>query len=148
MFRRVVITGNAQGAKRVLYRVRGARPVDQYRVVNSNFVSTGTNTMYNAVVFDDSVLLSVTSNLVTPYIFDLDVSENQPIAESIEEQSALGISAAVYNENGVLVCSNGVTSSGTASAPDIIAPGEMTSVPGEEPGEMAGETTDEPGAMI
>lgn len=148
MFRRVVITGDAQGSKRALYRVRGARPIDQYRVVNGNYVSTGTNSLYNVIVFDDSVLLAVTSNLVTPYIFDLEVSENQPTAESIEEQSTLGLSLAVYNENGVLVCTNGISPSASTSHPSISAPGEMTSAPSEEPGEMASETTDEPGETI
>lgn len=136
MFRRVVLTGDAQGAKRALYHVRGARPIDQYRVVSGNYVSTGTNSVYNIVVFDDSVLMSVTSNLTTPYIFDLDVSENQPIAESIEEQSALGIALAVYNENGVLVCDNGISPTASASTPSISGPGEMTSEPIDGPGEM------------
>ena len=148
MFRRVVISGGGDGSKRAKYLVRGARPLSQYRLIDGNYAIVGSNSMYNVIVYNDAVLLSITSSLTSPYVFDLDVSENQPAAESIEVQAGTGLVLAVYNENGVLVCSNGVISSGTASAPGIIAPGEMTSVPGEEPGEMTGENTAEPGAMI
>ena len=159
MFRRVVVSGGNESSKRVKYVVSGARPISQYRSINGKYSVVGANSMQNVIVFNDAVLLSISSSLTSPYFFDLDVSENQPVAESVEIQAGTGLAIAVYNEHGVLVCSNGVIPNGTASEPAISVPGEMTnvpgtesgemtSVPGEEPGEMAGETTDEPGAMI
>ena len=148
MFRRVVISGGGEGSKRAKYRVRGARPLAQYRAIDGVYTTVGANSMYNAIVFDDAVLLSITSALTSPYVFDLEVSENQPRLESIEVQAGVGIALEVYNENGVLVCDNGVKPSGSVSTPSISAPGEMTSVPGEEPGEMAVETTNDPCTTI
>lgn len=138
MRRYVVIRGNAQGNKRCLYHARGVVPVEQYRYVKGSYQSYGTNTLVNAVVYDDCVMLALTSNLTTPYIFLLEISDNQPVVEGIEELTSLGISLEVYNENGVLVCDNGVPYVEPAqSAPTTPSgPGEITSEPIDGPGEM------------
>ena len=60
------------------------------------------------------------------------------------ELSQHGLSLSVYNENGALVCDNGISPGEVTSNPSTVAPGEMTSVPGEAPGEM----TSVPGEMI
>ena len=84
----------------------------------------------------------------------MDVDENQPNTEYISEITTTGVYIAVYNENGVCVCDNGkrnimsTSGIGDIELTDTKAPGEMTSVPGEEPGEMAGETTPDPAATI
>ena len=157
MYRRVVVytSSSTSGDIKILYRVYGAILLSQQRF--------GT-TIYNAgwdatpalagVRFVGSYLLKTSASLASnrPYEFIMSVDENQPANESIAETTATGVYIAVYNENGVLVCDNGKRSSINAADLDKIesikAPGEMTSVPGEEPGEMSSETTDEPGAMI
>ena len=160
MYRRVVVytSSSTSGDIKILYRVYGGILLSQQRL--------GT-TIYNAgwdataalagIRFVGSYVLKTSASLASnrPYEFIMSVDENQPAKESIAETTATGVYIAVYNENGVLVCDNGKRSSINASdlhkiesTNTIKAPGEMTSVPGEEPGEMAGETTAEPGAMI
>lgn len=138
MKRYIVIKGNGQGNKRALYHARGVLPIEQYRYVKGSYVSTGTNSIYDPIVYDDSALLSLNSNLTTPYIFVVEISENQPKGESIEELTALGLTLEVYNENGVLVCDNGVPyvepAQSTPTTPS--GPGEMTTEPIDGPGEM------------
>lgn len=137
MKRYVVFKGDAQGNKRALYHARGVVPIEQYRYVKGSYVSTGTNSVFDAIIYDDSAMLALTSNLTTPYIFVVDIRENQPKGESIEELTALGLKLEVYNENGVLVCDNGDPSvSGERTPPVTSGPGEMTNEPIDGPGEM------------
>lgn len=137
MKRYIVIRGSGQGNKRVLYIARGVVPIEQYRYVKGQYVSTGTNSVFDPVIYDDSAMLSLTSNLTTPYIFVVDISENQPLGEHIEELTNLKLTLEVYNENGVLVCDNGVPYVPGANTPTIPSgPGEMTSEPIDGPGEM------------
>ena len=153
MYRRVVLssptatTGNID----ILYRVRGAMPLSQHRrAIGAYEGVAGTYQTLCAVVFDDAVRLQTPSKLAAnrTYEFIIDVAENQPVAEYVEEVSSEGIIISVYNADGVLVCDNSGNRKPAQSGGMTSVPGEMTSVPGEEPGEMAGETTDEPGAMI
>lgn len=150
MRRYVVFKGGSGSSKRITYYARGITPLAQYRYESGMASNIGANSMMAPIVFDDSVMLPINSALTSPFVLECEVSENQPKGERVAEYSGTGVSIAVYNENGVLVCDNGVTyvepEQSTPATPN--APGEMTSVPGEEPGEMAGETTDEPGAMI
>ena len=167
MFRRVVLssTTDTSGVISAVYYVKNPRFLSQSRVMTENFYSSGSNPSTTApTIFSNAVRFSTTSSIGKKhyYVFDFDVSDNQPTPERVSEISAAGITIAVYNADGVLVCDSGVgvpaakdpTHDITLNAPGEMdtatgtEPGEMTSVPGEEPGEMAGETTDEPGAMI
>lgn len=157
MYRRVVVytSTSTSGDIKILYRVYGGILLSQQRFGTSSYNSGWDGTpAFAGIRFVGSYLLKTGASLASnrPYEFIMSVDENQRTKESIDEISTTGVYIAVYNENGVLVCDNGKRSSISASdlnkIESIKAPGEMTSVPGEEPGEMAGETTDEPGAMI
>ena len=148
----IEVNGGASSNKKFVYYAKNIMPVSCYSRYNFEYRGTATvKQEYTPIVFTDSAVFS--SDLFTgkdnSIIFVVWVQENQPTVERVTEIGSLGISINVYNENGVLICSNGVTPSAPQATPGIIdGPGEMTSVPGEEPGEMASETTDEPGAMI
>ena len=110
MYRRLVLTSPTQtsGNLTVLYHVRGAVLLTQYRRGLSGYDSTiGETQPSTAVVFDDVVRLKTNASVAAnrTYEFILDVSENQPVEESVEEVSTTGIGIEVYNADGVLVCS-------------------------------------------
>lgn len=176
MYRRVVLYNKktwVSGAVEVLYHVRGARQLAQNRETTKAYdESIGAAPVNGAVAFADSIRLRAANGIspVSMFEFVLEVPENQPAVESVEEITTTGSTIVVFNENGVVTCSNdvGITASsaptqtvapgemtsvpgeepGEMTSEPIEAPGEMTSVPGEEPGEMVGETTDDPGTMI
>ena len=79
-----------------------------------------------------------TGSVSRTYDFYLDVPDNQPEPEAVAETSLTKSSLTVYNENDVVICSNGVTVSAAASSPSqsTTAAGEMTSVPIEAPDEI------------
>ena len=109
MYRRLVLTSPAQtsGNLTVLYHVRGAVLLSQYRRGLSGYDSTiGEVQPSTAVVFDDAVRLKTSASVAANRTFEfvLDVSENQPVEESVEEVSTTGIGIEVYNADGVLVC--------------------------------------------
>ena len=115
MYRRVVLSNPTLTAGNinitVLYRVHGAIPLAQYRRYEGKYnppVSVGQ--MYFPVVFDDAVKigLGATLNDRMPYEIVLDVDENQPEIESVEELTSQGIIINVYNADGVIVCHNNV----------------------------------------
>ena len=110
MYRRVVLTSPTQtsGNLTILYHVRGAVLLAQYRRGLSGYDSTiGEVQPSTAVVFDDAVRLKTSASLAANRTFEfvLDVFENQPVEESVEEVSTVGIGIEVYNADGVLVCS-------------------------------------------
>ena len=131
---------------RLVYHVTGAALLSQYRVCLETYDPTnGLSPVAEqcAIVYNDATVLQVpvTMTQYRRYLFLLDISENQPNGESIEitTVSDARITAYVYNENGVLVCS--AVSQSTAS-------GEMTSEPIEAPGEMTSEPIDGVGETI
>ena len=110
MYRRLVLTSPTQtsGNLTVLYHVHGAVLLAQYRRGLASYDSTiGETQPSTAVVFDDVVRLKTSASVAAnrTYEFILDVSENQPVEESVEEVSTTGIGIEVYNADGVLVCS-------------------------------------------
>ena len=110
MYRRLVLTSPTQtsGNLTVLYHVHGAVLLAQYRRGLSGYDATiGEAQPSTAVVFDDAVRLKTSASVAAnrTYEFILDVSENQPEEESVEEVSTTGIGIGVYNADGVLVCS-------------------------------------------
>ena len=136
-----------------VYYATGAKLVSQYRYAGEAYETAAGLTQAATqcpVVYADAIFMNVPVTIAINryYCFVVDVDENQPNGESVEvtTSSANNITVKVYNENGVLVCS-AVSSSTGQSTESTTAPGEMTSVPGEEPGEMRGETIDEPDAM-
>lgn len=148
----IEVNGGLANNKKFVYYAKNIIPVSCHSRYNFEYRGTATvKYEYTPIVFTDSVVFS--SDLYTgpdnSLIFVVYVQENQPSIERVVEIGTLGISINVYNENGVLICSNGVPKSASQSTPPTVnSPGEMTSVPGEESGEMASETTYEPGAMI
>lgn len=109
MYRRVVLTSPTQtsGNLTILYHVRGAVLLSQYRRGLSDYDSTiGEAQPSTAVVFDDAVRLKTSASVAAnrTYEFILDVSENQTAEESVEEVSTTGVGIEVYNADGVLVC--------------------------------------------
>ena len=109
MYRRVVLTNPTQtsGNLTILYHVRGAVLLSQYRRGLSGYDATiGEVQPSTAVVFDDAVRLKTSASVAANRTFEfvLDVSENQPAEETVEEVSTTGIGIEVYNADGVLVC--------------------------------------------
>ena len=152
MYRRIVLYNITyiSGPVELLYHVRGARLLFQYRASAKSYEDTVTNgnEMY-AAVFPDSIRLRVNSALgyYRTYEFVLDVSENQPIGESVEERTSTGSAIVVYNENGVVVCSNGVKPPTNIDPAKTNGLGEMTSEPIGGTGEMTSEPIDGTGEM-
>lgn len=95
------------------------------------------------LVFNDGIMLQVPVSVTRTrnYCFLLDVSDNQPTGESVMEKTGKGVIIEVYNENGVMVCNNGLSLPTTQ-------PGEMTSEPVDGTGEMTSEPIDGTGEMI
>ena len=153
MYRRIVLSSQTDTTTTIsiLYHVHGAVLLSQYRRGLATYdASIGVVPLSSAIVFDDVVRLLTTASVGANRTYEciLDVSENQPTEEAVEEITNTGVTISVYNEHGVLVCRNGVSNSAESSPAQSSGSGEMTSVPGEEPGEMTGEITDIPGAMI
>lgn len=162
MIRYLRVSGVSNAEARVVYYANKPRFITDNKIFNQSFASAYMPPASKTpVVFDDSIVVSVPSSNTAAgryYEATIEVSDNQPALESVNEVTTFGLSISVYNEYGVKICDNGVKvsstqSSGTTNAPGEMTsvpgtePGEMTSVPGEEPGEMTVETTDEPGAM-
>lgn len=110
MYRRVVLTSPTQtsGNLNILYHVRGAVLLSQYRRGLSAYDATiGVAQPSTAVVFGDAVRLQTSASVAANRTFEfiLDVAENQPVEESVEEVTTAGIGIEVYNADGVLVCS-------------------------------------------
>ena len=108
MYRRVVLSSPAatSGTINILYHVRDAVLLSQYRRGLSGYdASIGVAQLSSAVVFDDVVRLQTSASVAAnrTYEFILDVSENQPEAEYVEEISSTGAGIDVYNADGVLV---------------------------------------------
>ena len=134
MFRRVVLssTTDTSGGVSVVYYVKNPRFISQSRLMLENFYSSGSNSPTSTpTIFSNAARFSTTSSLGKKHyhVFDFDVSDNQPTPARVAEISTMGITIAVYNADGVLVCDNGV---GTSAVQDpthadntMNAPGEM-----------------------
>ena len=126
----------------MLYHVNGAVVLSQGRVSSRAYDVTFTSVNeYSAAIFADYVRLRCDAWLsdYATYEFILDVSENQPAEESVEEITNTGVAVAVYNENGVLVCRNVPKTTANGAPAQTVVPGEMTSEPIDGTGEMASE---------
>lgn len=147
MYRRIVLYNSRyiSGPVTVLYHVRGARLLFQCRASSNNYEDNIPNAgeMY-AVVFADSILLRANSGLgfYRTYEFVLDVAENQPAEESVEEITTFGCAIVVFNENGVVVCRNDVDPPADSYPAQTDGPGEMVSEPIDGTGEMTSEPVD------
>ena len=153
MYRRIVLSFEAYSGAVVdiLYHAHGAVLLSQARVSTRGYDSNFKPLEETGVcVFSDSVRLKTSAPIGTyrTYEFILDVSEDQPTEEAVEEITTTGVGIDVYNEHGVLVCRNTPKTPSNSDPSQTVTPGEMTSVPGEEPGETTSELVDGPGAMI
>ena len=141
-------SGWVNGPIDALYHVRGARLLSQGRVstgaYDANFVNANEAC---PSVFADSVRLRASTTIGShrTYEFVLDVLENQPAKESVEEITTTGVTITVFNENGVVVCRNDVKTPINSDPTPTDGPGESTSEPIDGPGEMTSEPIDGPG---
>lgn len=148
----IEVNGGLANNKKFIYYAKNIIPVLCYSKYKFDYRGSATvKQEYTPIVFTDSAVFS--SDLYTgpdnSVIFVAYVQENQPALERVTEIGSLGLSINVYNENGVLICSNGVTPSASQATPGIIdGPGEMTSEPIDGPGEMTSEPIDGPGEML
>ena len=138
MLRRIRLVTKDGTAVSFVYHVNGARFLGVQRVIGTYDASIGIASAPLPLVFDGGIKLGVYQSGSTSrtYDFYVDVSENQPTDERVEETSTTKSSLTVYNENDVVICDNGVTVTASSSTPSQSKPGEMTSVPGEAPGEI------------
>ena len=140
MLRRVRLVTKDGAAVALVYYAKGARFMGVQRVIGTYDASIGIASAPLPLVFDGGIKLGVyqTGSTSRTYDFYVDVSDNQPTDERVEETSTTKSAITVYNENGVAICDNGVTVTASTSSPSssTTAPGEMTSVPGEAPGEI------------
>ena len=132
MYRRVVLSSEKKtsGVVVVVYTVKGAHLLSQYRVTTVDYDNAFTpTTEYSAAVFAGSVRLQTTSAIEPDrdYEFILDVPENQPAKEVVREITSNNVSIAVYNENGVLVFRNTPKASSNSAPAQTVVPGETTS---------------------
>ena len=152
MLRRIrLVTTNGE-AVLFIYYARNARFVGVQRVSPIYDQSIGIASMTLPVVYPGGIKMGVyqTGSASRTYDFYVDVPENQPEPEAVAETSLTKSSLTVYNENDVVICSNGVTVTSATSNPSqsATAPGEMTSVPGTAPGEMTSVPGEAPGEII
>ena len=140
MLRRIRLVTKDGSAVSLVYRVNGAKFLGVQRVIGAYDASIGIASAPLPLVFDGGIKMGVYQSGSTSrtYDFYVDVSDNQPADERVEETSATKSAITVYNENDVVICTNGVTVTASTSSPSqsATAPGEMTSVPGEAPGEI------------
>ena len=138
MLRRIRLVTKDGAAVSLVYYVNGARFVGMQRVIGAYDASIGVASSTLPVVFNGGIKLGVyqTGSTSRTYDFYIDVSDNQPADERVEETTTTKSSITVYNENDVEICNNGVTVTASAASPSQSKPGEMTSVPGEAPGEI------------
>lgn len=136
----IEVNGGLTSNKKFVYYAKNITPISCYSIYKFEYRGTSTvKQEYTPIVFTDSAVFS--TDLYTgpdnSIIFVAYVQENQPAIERVAEIGSLGISINVYNENGVLICSNGVPKSAAQSTPPSAGgPGEMTSEPIDGPGEM------------
>lgn len=140
MLRRIrLVTANGE-AVTFIYYARNARFMGAQRVLPAYDQSIGIASMALPIAYPGGIKMGVyqTGSVSRTYDFYLDVPENQPEPEAVAETSVTKSSLTVYNENDVVICSNGVTVTATTSSPSqsTAGPGEMTSVPIEGPGEI------------
>lgn len=140
MLRFVRISGASNGDSRVLYRVNNPKFLSAYKVIKSNFNNVYGGAPYKTpIIFNGAIAIDVPSSSTGDgryYEAIIYVPENQPVKESVEEVTSYGVSIAVLNENGNVVCDNGIPSSAVQSSPVTGGPGEMTTEPIDGPGEM------------
>ena len=140
MLRRIrLVTANGE-AVTFIYYARNARFMGMQRILSTYDQNIGIASMTLPVAYPGGIKLGAyqTGSASRTYDFYVDVDENQPEEEAVAETSLTKSSLTVYNENDVVICSNGVTVTASASSPSqsTTASGEMTSVPGEAPGEI------------
>lgn len=140
MLRYLRVSGASSGESKVAYYANKPRFITSNKVFVENL-----NPAFNPpsfkipLVFNDSIVLSVPASTTAEnryYEAIINVSDNQPIEESVKEITEFGVSISVYNEHGVKICDNSVTPSGKQSSTETSGPGEMTSEPIDEPGAM------------
>lgn len=140
MLRRIRLVTKDGAAVSLVYYAKGARFMGVQRVIGTYDASIGIASAPLPFVFDGGIKLGVyqTGSTSRTYDFYVDVSDNQPTDERVEETSTTKSAITVYNENDVTVCDNGVTVTASTSSPpqSTAGPGEMTSVPIEGPGEI------------
>ena len=140
MLRRIRLVTKDGSAVSFVYYVNGAKFLGVQRVIGTYDASIGIASAPLPLVFGGGIKLGVyqTGSTSRTYDFYVDVSENQPVEESVQESGSTGASLTVYNADDVEICDNGVTVTATASSPSqsTTAPGEMTSVPIEATGEI------------
>lgn len=140
MYRKIIVSGTSTTQTDILYHVENARLVSAGIIYNAEYnASISPVTYYAPVYFITSVRLKFNTTLTQSrlYMFELEVSDNQPNGEGVEEITSNGVRIAVYNENGVLICDNGVSNEAASAVPPAtIGPGEMTSEPIDGPGVM------------
>ena len=150
MIRRIrLVTANGEAVS-FIYYARNARFMGMQRVLPAYDQNIGIASMTLPVAYPGGIKMGAyqTGSASRTYDFYLDVPENQPEPEAVAETSLTKSSLTVYNENDVVICSNGVTVTASASSPSQSKPGEMTSVPGTEPGEMTSVPIEAPGEII
>lgn len=140
MIRRVRLVTKDGTAVSLVYYAKGARFMGVQRVIGTYDASIGIASAPLPLVFDGGIKLGVyqTGSTSRTYDFYVDISDNQPTDERVEETSSTQSAITVYNENDVAICDNGVTVTAPVASPSqsTTAPGEMTSVPIEAPGEI------------
>ena len=140
MLRRIRLVTKDGSAVSFVYYVNGAKFLGVQRVIGAYDASIGIASAPLPLAFDGGIKLGVyqTGTTSRTYDFYIDVSDNQPADERVEEASSTKSAITVYNENGVAICDNGVAVTASSSSPSqsATAPGEMTSVPIEAPGEI------------
>ena len=150
MFRRIrLVTANGEAVS-FNYYVRNARFMGMQRILPTYDQNVGIASMTLPVAYPTGIKMGAyqTGTASRTYDFYLDVPDNQPEAEAVAETTLTKSSLTVYNENDVVICSNGVTVTASASSPSQSKPGEMTSVPGTAPGEMTNVPIEAPGEII
>lgn len=153
MLRFVRVSGTSNGESRILYHVNEPKFLSSYKVIKSNFNNVYAGAPYKTpIIFNGAIAIDVPPSSTGGgryYEAVIYVPENQPAEEAVEEVTTYGVSIVVLNENGNVVCDNGIPSSAVQSSPVITGgPGEMTSEPIDGPGEMTTEPIDGPGEMM
>ena len=140
-----------------LYHVRGAKFLAENIVAEGSYSGPiGDSGARTPVVFNDSFRAFCYEDLPRnrKMVYMLDVDENQPLIERVEELTHKGASITVYNANGVVVCDKAgdlaetIDGSSEMTSEPIGGTGEMTSEPIDGIGEMTSEPIDGTGETI
>ena len=135
MIRYLRISGINSSDATVLYRVNKPRFIRANKIYDLDYETTYTPTaLKECIIYNNAIVVTAPPSSLEKiryYEVVIDIPENQPAIESVEEISTYGVSASVYNDNGVKICDNSLQLSSKQFSHVTARPAETVSEPAD-----------------